>query len=154
MTKRFVVAAKRAYFQKLGQQFSVDPVIARIIRNRDVIGEEEIRTYLYGGLEQLQDARIMKHMEQAAGILQEKIMSGAAVRIIGDYDIDGVMATCILKKGLTILGGQVDTCLPDRIADGYGLNENLIRRAQADGIDTIKIGRAHVRTPDTSNNRV
>ena len=64
-------------------------------------------------------------------------MSGAAVRIIGDYDIDGVMATCILKKGLTILGGQVDTCLPDRIADGYGLNENLIRRAQADGIDTI-----------------
>ncbi len=137
MTKRFVVAAKRADFQKLGQQFSVDPVIARIIRNRDVIGEEEIRTYLYGGLEQLQDARIMKHMEQAAGILQEKIMSGAAVRIIGDYDIDGVMATCILKKGLTILGGQVDTCLPDRIADGYGLNENLIRRAQADGIDTI-----------------
>lgn len=137
MTKRFVVAAKRADFQKLGQQFSVDPVIARIIRNRDVIGEEEIRTYLYGGLEQLQDARVMKHMEQAAGILQEKIMSGAAVRIIGDYDIDGVMATCILKKGLTILGGQVDTCLPDRIADGYGLNENLIRRAQADGIDTI-----------------
>lgn len=137
MTKRYVVAAKRADFQQIGRQFSIDPVIARIIRNRDVVGEEAIALYLRGGRESLFDPRGMKDMEQASGILRKKIQEQAPIRIIGDYDIDGVSSTCILKKGLDILGARADTCLPDRITDGYGLNEHLIRKAKADGIDTI-----------------
>lgn len=132
-----MVSAKRADFNRIAAEFGIDPVVARLIRNRDVVGEEEIRKYLYGGLEDLNDPKQMKDMEKAVAILTEKIQGGKQIRIIGDYDIDGVMSSYILLTGLRRLGAKADIRIPDRIADGYGLNENLVRRAKKDGADTI-----------------
>ena len=137
MKEKWVVSAKKADFQEIGKKFNIDPVIARIIRNRDVIGDEAIREYLYGGLECLHDPMLLKDMDKAVGILKDKIAGGKRIRIIGDYDIDGIMSTYILKTGLSELGANVDIRIPDRITDGYGINENLIRQAAEDGIDTI-----------------
>lgn len=135
--ERWVVAAKRADFQAIAEKFRIDPVIARLIRNRDVVGDEQIREYLYGGLEELHDPMLMKDMGKAAEILEKKIREGKWIRIIGDYDIDGIMSTYILLTGLRRLGAKVDIRIPDRIVDGYGLNENLVRQAKEDGADTI-----------------
>lgn len=135
--EKWVVTAKRADFQKIGKQFGIDPVIARLIRNRDVIREEEISFYLNGKLEDLPSPWLLKDIKKAVKILKEKIMENRAIRIIGDYDIDGVTATCILLKGLKRLGARVDTYIPDRIMDGYGIHMPLIQKAVEDGIDTI-----------------
>ena len=135
--ERWVVTAKRADFNEIGRRFSIDPVIARLIRNRDVTGDEAIRQYLYGGLEELGKPEDMKGMREAGEILMKKIRQGCPVRIIGDYDIDGVASSCILIRGLRRLGARVDVRIPDRIRDGYGLNESLVRQAAEDGCDTI-----------------
>lgn len=135
--ERWVVAAKRADFQGIGEKFSIDPVIARLIRNRDVITEEDINGYLNGNLEQLNNPFLMKDMEKAVELILAKIEQNARIRIIGDYDIDGVTSAYILRKGLRELGADVDTYLPDRITDGYGIHEGLIQNAIADGVDTI-----------------
>lgn len=135
--EKWVVMAKKADFQKIGKEFGIDPVIARLIRNRDVEGMEDIRSYLYGTLEELPSPWLLKDMKKAAELLSVKIDSGAKIRIIGDYDIDGVTATYILLTGLKRLGANVDTYIPDRIRDGYGLHSQLIEKAAEDGIDTI-----------------
>ena len=134
--EKWVVAAKKADFNQIGQQFHIDPVIARLIRNRDVVGEEKIREYLLGTVEEIPSPWLMKDMEKAVDILERKIQQQAKIRIIGDYDIDGVTSTYILLKGLTRIGANVDTYIPDRVADGYGIHEHLIDRAGEDGIDT------------------
>lgn len=135
--ERWVVSAKRADFQAIAKRYGVDPVIARLIRNRDVTGEKEIEEYLFGDLEQLHDPLLMKDMERAADLIAEKIREKKPIRIIGDYDIDGVTATYILLTGLKDLGADVDVRIPDRIADGYGLNEHLVQFAAEEGRDTI-----------------
>ena len=135
--EKWVVAAKKADFNQIGQQFHIDPVIARLIRNRDVIGDEKIREYLFGTVDEIPSPWLMKDMEMAVDILEKKIQQQARIRIIGDYDIDGVTSTYILLKGLTRIGADVDTYIPDRMADGYGIHEHLIEKAEADGIDTI-----------------
>ena len=135
--EKWVVAAKKADFNQIGQQFHIDPVIARLIRNRDVIGDEKIREYLLGTVDEIPSPWLMKDMEKAVDILKKKIQQQARIRIIGDYDIDGVTSTYILLKGLTRIGADVDTYIPDRVADGYGIHEHLIDRAETDGIDTI-----------------
>ena len=135
--EKWVVTAKRADFQAIGEKFHIDPVIARLIRNRDVTDESKIREYLTGTIEDLPSPWLMKDMRKAVEILKEKISAQAKIRIIGDYDIDGVTSTYVLLKGLTRIGGKVDTYIPDRIADGYGIHEHLINRAEEDGIDTI-----------------
>ncbi len=135
--EKWLVAAKRADFNEIGRKFSIDPVIARIIRNRDVVGEEAVRTYLTGSLSELCDPHLLKDVDLAVEILQEKIGQKRRIRVIGDYDIDGIQSSYILWRGLTSCGARVDVAIPDRIADGYGLNERLVRQAAADGIDTI-----------------
>lgn len=135
--EKWVLTAKRADFAGIGHKFGIDQVTARLIRNRDVIEEEDIRKYLYGNLEDLPSPWLLKDMEKAVGILEGKIREGAKIRIIGDYDIDGVTSTFILLKGLTRVGAKVDTYIPDRVADGYGIREHLIHKAAQDGIDTI-----------------
>lgn len=135
--EKWVVTAKRADFQGIGKAFGIDPVIARIIRNRDVVGEENIKKYLLGTKEDLPSPWMMKDMRKTVDILKEKIKAGAFIRIIGDYDIDGVTASHILLKGLMRLGAKVDTYIPDRVADGYGIRTHLIERAAEDGVDTI-----------------
>ena len=135
--EKWVVCAKRADFQKISQEFGIDPVIARLIRNRDVEGTENIRSYLYGTLKELPSPWLLKDMDKAVELLQEKIKEHRKIRIIGDYDIDGVTSTCILLKGFQRLGADADTYIPDRIKDGYGIHEQLIQKAVEDGIDTI-----------------
>ena len=135
--EKWVVTAKKADFQKIGQTFDIDPVIARLIRNRDVEGMENIRSYLYGTLEELPSPWLLKDMKKAVEILKDKIDQKARIRIIGDYDIDGVTATYILLTGFRRLGARVDTYIPDRIKDGYGMHSQLIEKASEDGIDTI-----------------
>ena len=135
--EKWVVCTKKADFYGIAEKFKINPVIARLIRNRDVIGDEKIQEYLHGTLADLPSGRKMKDLEKAAEILEKKIQEGCRIRIIGDYDIDGVTSTTILLKGLKRLGANVDTCIPDRIKDGYGINEHLISKALEDGIDTI-----------------
>ena len=135
--EKWMVYNKKADFQKIGSEFGIDPVIARLIRNRDIQDMKEIRSYLYGTLAEIPSPWKMKDMERAVQILQKKITQKKKIRIIGDYDIDGVTATCILLKGLKRLNANVDTYIPDRVKDGYGMHEHLIDKALEDGIDTI-----------------
>lgn len=135
--EKWMVYNKKADFQKIGSEFGIDPVIARLIRNRDIQDMKEIRSYLYRTLAEIPSPWKMKDMERAVQILQKKITQKKKIRIIGDYDIDGVTATCILLKGLKRLNANVDTYIPDRVKDGYGMHEQLIDKALEDGIDTI-----------------
>lgn len=135
--EKWFILRKGADFQKIGKKFGISPRLACLIRNRDVISEEEIHNYLYGTIADLLDGMLMKDMDVAVEILCEKIRGGDAIRIIGDYDIDGVNATYILSEAIRRLGGNVDTDIPDRMKDGYGLNRDLIDRALEAKIDTI-----------------
>lgn len=133
----WMLQTKRADFGGIAARFHISPVTARIIRNRDVEGDEAIDRYLNGTLDQLYDPHLMKDMDKAAALILEKIQAGARIRIVGDYDIDGVCSTYLLYRGLTRCGGHVDYQIPERIRDGYGINESIIRKAKEDGIDTI-----------------
>lgn len=135
--EKWVVSAKRADFKKIAEKFGIDQVTARIIRNRDVVGEEAIEQYLFGTLKDLHTPRQMKDIELAAEILKEKIEQGKQIRILGDYDIDGVQSVYILFAALKRCKAQVDYAIPDRIIDGYGVNERLVRQALSDGVDTM-----------------
>ena len=134
---KWFVSAKKADFNKIGEKYHISPVLARIIRNRDLVEESEIEKYLYGTLEDVYDGGLLKDMEKAVDIIWEKIQSGKKIRVIGDYDVDGICASYILKKGLSVCGADVDTVIPHRIKDGYGINEQLIQDAYEEGIDTI-----------------
>ena len=135
--EKWVVTAKRADFTKIAQEFHIDPVIARIIRNRDVETFEQIHEYLHGTINDIPSPWSMKDMKKAVQLINEKIKNRKKIRIIGDYDIDGVTSTHILVTGLRMLGADVDTYIPDRMKDGYGMHEQLVVKAYEDGIDTI-----------------
>lgn len=136
MEKWFVIN-KGADFEKLGKEFGISPVTARLIRNREVIGEAAFERYLNGSLKDLYDPHLLKDADCLTDILKVKIEEQKPIRIIGDYDIDGVMSTYILYRGMKHCGGNVSTQIPDRMKDGYGINENLIDQAKRDGMDTI-----------------
>ena len=135
--EKWFVTMKKADFQGIADNYQISPIIARLIRNRNVITDEEINLYLNGTIADLYDGMLMQDMDKAVEILKEKILDKSRIRVIGDYDIDGINATFILQEGLRNLGANVDTDIPDRIKDGYGLNRLLIDRALADGVDTI-----------------
>lgn len=134
---KWFVSAKKADFNTIAQKYNISPVLARIIRNRDLVKNCEIEKYLYGTLEDVYDGSYLKDMEKAVEIIWNKIREGKKIRVIGDYDVDGICAAYILKKGLLLCGADVDTVIPHRIKDGYGINEQLIEDAYEDGIDTI-----------------
>lgn len=135
--EKWFLTMKKADFSGIARKYNISPITARLIRNRDVIGDEAIDFYLNGTIVDLYDGMLMQDMDKAVEILAEKIEEEKRIRIIGDYDIDGVNATYILQEGLSGLGAHVDTDIPDRIKDGYGLNIDLIDRALDDGVDTI-----------------
>ena len=135
--EQWFVMRKGAPFQEIAEKFHISPIIARLIRNREIIGEDEIDKYLNGTIMDLHDGMLMKDMDKVVYILMEKIREGKRIRVIGDYDIDGVNATYILLEGIRKLGGLVDSDIPDRMKDGYGLNRDLIERAYEQGVDTI-----------------
>lgn len=134
---RWMEIRKGADFQAISSRFQITPFTARLIRNKDIVGEKEIGVYLHGDLTDLHPASLMKGVPEASELLRRKIRQQAFIRVIGDYDIDGVCATYILLKGLEQAGAKVDTDIPDRKRDGYGLNMDLIRRAKEAGVDTI-----------------
>ncbi len=135
--KKWFVAAKKADFTEIGKKFHITPMTARIIRNRDVVGEEQIRKFLYGTVEDLYSPWLLHGMKEGVSLLKEAISLKEKIRVIGDYDIDGVCSTYILLTGLKKIGANVDTVIPDRIKDGYGINEQLIDQAKEDGIQLI-----------------
>lgn len=135
--EKWFVTAKRADFQQISGKFGINPVTARIIRNRDIIGDEAIQEYLNGGMKDLHDPKLLYGAREAVALLNSKINEGRKIRIIGDYDIDGVNATYILYKGLKRCNANVDYEIPDRMKDGYGINEQLIQYAYDEGVDTI-----------------
>ena len=136
-TAKWMLYAKKADFNGIGTHFHISPVIARIIRNRDVCGDENIEKYLRGTWKDLYSPHRLKDADLAAGLLLEKIRQGKRIRIVGDYDIDGVCSTYLLYKGLKRLGAAVDYEIPDRIKDGYGINIQIVEAAAEDNIDTI-----------------
>ena len=146
MEKRWMLHTKRADFQGIARDLGIDPVTVRIIRNRGIREEEEMRRYLFGTLDDLYDPALLPQGEEAAALLREAISRGERIRIVGDYDIDGVCATYILYRGLLqvreALGrkeaeGGIDYVIPHRIRDGYGINRHIIEKALSDGVDLI-----------------
>ncbi len=137
MTAKWMLYAKKADFNALAARFHITPISARIIRNRDVCGDEAIRKYLYGTWEDLYSPHRLKDVDLAADILSEKIKAQKKIRIVGDYDIDGVCSTYILYQALTRLGAVADYEIPDRIKDGYGINQQIVEQAAKDRVDTI-----------------
>ena len=134
---KWFVMRKGAPFQEIAEKFQIHPILARLIRTRDVVGDENIQMYLHGTITDLHDGMLMKDMDKAVDILLEKLHEDKKIRVIGDYDIDGINATYILLEGLGVLGAHVDMDIPDRMKDGYGLNIHLIDRAFDAGVDTI-----------------
>ena len=134
---KWMVSAKKADFNEIADRFGIDPVVARIIRNRDVVGEEAIEKFLHGTTADLYDPMLLKDAVKAAEILCGKTGEKKKIRVIGDYDIDGVCSSYILAACLEKCGAEVSVVIPHRIRDGYGLNEKLIEEAGEDGVDTI-----------------
>lgn len=135
--EKWIEIRKGGNFMEMAKKYGIDPLIARIIRNRDIIDEKEITEYLYGGKEALHNPHLLKDVDKATEIIAEGIAGKKAMRIIGDYDIDGVNATYILLEGIRRCGGNVDAAIPDRMKDGYGINEHLIEQALSDGKELL-----------------
>lgn len=135
--ERWMLHTKRADFNRIAEKYHISPVTARIIRNRDVVGDEAVERYLRGDLKDLYSPHLLKDMDRTVEILREKTEAGKRIRIVGDYDIDGVCSTYLLYRALRRIGAVVDYEIPDRVKDGYGINESIIRAAAGDGIDTI-----------------
>lgn len=135
--EKWIEIRKGGNFMEMAKKYGIDPLIARIIRNRDITDEKEITEYLYGGKEALHNPHLLKDVDKAAEIIAEGIAGKKAMRIIGDYDIDGVNATYILLDGIRRCGGNVDAAIPDRMKDGYGINEHLIEQALSDGKELL-----------------
>ena len=134
---KWMVYQKKENFRAIADACGISQVLARLIRNRDVIGIDETRRFLYGTLSDLHDPRLLPDMEKAVSLLGDKIRRGAAVRVIGDYDVDGICASYILMHALGICGAQADVVLPDRVRDGYGMNPQMAEDAAQDGIGVI-----------------
>lgn len=135
--EKWYVAAKKADFDKWAEEFQISPVLARILRNRELVEESEIRTFLYGTLSDCYSPWLLKDMDKAVEFLQKAIADQTFLRVIGDYDVDGICSAYILTRGLQLSGAKVDTAIPHRIHDGYGLNEHLIEEAYQDGVGMI-----------------
>ena len=135
--KKWMVASKRADFDAIAQKYNIDKVIARIIRNRDIISDEDINLLLYGRMCDLHDPHLMKDLDKAVCLIKDAIDAKVKIRVMGDFDVDGVCATFILKRGLSALGADVDNDIPDRVKEGYGINDNMVNKAHDDGVGLI-----------------
>ena len=132
-----MIYGKKDNFDAIAQKYNISPVIARIIRNRDVVGDQQIEEYLHGDIDDMHSPHLMKGIDDAVAILAEKIQTGKRIRVMSDYDIDGICSGYILIQALGELGAQVDLKIPDRVKDGYGLNPEMVTNAWEEGINTI-----------------
>ena len=137
MTEKWMLQTKKADFGEIAKKFNINPIVARVIRNRDVVGDKEIEEYLNTNIDTLSSPWLFKDMDKAVDILKIKINGKNKIRIISDYDVDGICSGYILNKALSELGADVDVVVPHRVNDGYGINESLIQDAKDAGVDTI-----------------
>lgn len=137
MTERWFIKNKKMNYKYMAQKYGISEVMSKLIVNRDIIDDEMIRSYIHPEYSMLHDGREMKDIVKGAKILKDKIKSGKKIRIVGDYDVDGVISVYILYSALKRCKADVDYEIPDRIKDGYGINVNIIKKAEEDGIDTI-----------------
>ncbi len=137
MQEKWMIAAKKADFAGLGAALGLDPVLVRVMRNRGLKTREEMEHYLYADRTHLHDPHLLKDADEAAFLIEEALAAGAPIRIIGDYDADGIQSTYILLSALRRLGAEVDAVIPDRILDGYGLNEALVTKAADEGVELL-----------------
>lgn len=139
--EKWYIEVKKADFEKIGQRFGISPIVARLLRNRDMTEEKEIDLFLNGTRDDLYSPFLMKDMDRAVSLLKIYIKEEKKIRIIGDYDIDGICSAYILKRGLCYVIGEPDNfpdvVIPHRIQDGYGLNDRLIEEAKQDGVEVI-----------------
>ena len=135
--ERWMMAAKKADFNQIGQKYNVSPVLARIMVNRGLKTDEAFRKYLYGSLEDLHDPRLMKDMVKGVSLLSEIIRDKGLICIASDFDVDGVFAGYILWQGIRMAGGQAYVEAPDRVMEGYGINERIVREAHEKGASCI-----------------
>ena len=131
------VYGKSADFKAIGEKYKIDQVVARVIRNRDIVTPQQYEEYINGDLSSLHSPWLLKDMDRAADIVKNAVDAGKAIRIVGDYDIDGINSIYILYSGLKRLGADVDYVVPHRITDGYGINERLIDEAYDEGRQVI-----------------
>ncbi len=134
---RWMIHTKKAEFDEISKKHKISPMLARIIRNRDIVTDDEIKEYLEVDVNKMHNPLLLKDMKKASDIIIEKISKGFNIRIIADYDIDGICSGYVLFKGLKRLGANVSIAIPDRIADGYGISIDIINKAAKDNIDTI-----------------
>ncbi|MBQ7924748.1 MAG: single-stranded-DNA-specific exonuclease RecJ, partial [Lachnospiraceae bacterium] len=132
--EKWFVTAKSGEFEKWARALQISPVLARIMRNRELKEELTMGKFLFGTLKDCHSPWLLKDMDKAVEAILEAMEEGLRIRVIGDYDVDGICSAYILTKGLQVLGATVDTMIPHRIHDGYGLNEHLIQEAHGDGI--------------------
>lgn len=137
MKEKWVILKKKANFKEIGEKYKIDQVVARILRNREIVGDKNIEEYLYGNISLVSNPTTMKGVKEASELLKRKIQGGEHIRIVSDYDVDGVSSNYILWKSLKELGAKVDYQIPDRMKDGYGINEDMITKAKQDGVDCI-----------------
>ncbi len=137
MRERWRVYGKKADFNRIAQTFHISPVTARIIRNRDVDGEDAIRRYLYGTVEDLYDPLLMKDMGKAADLVEEAVRNGVKIAISSDFDVDGIFSGMILLEGILRIGGEASVYTPDRVKEGYGLNDRIVEEAHSEGYGMI-----------------
>ena len=135
--EKWFLANKKADFAAIGKKFGVSPVIAKIIRNRDIVDENDIHKFLYGAMDDLYDPMLMKDMDMLAAELKKSIDSGKRIRVVQDYDVDGCMSGYILVTAIRLCGGNADYDVPDRTSEGYGINERIVKSAVNDGIGTL-----------------
>ena len=137
MREKWYVAAKKADFEGWARKFHISPVVARILRNRGITQEDQAERFLYGELRDCHSPWLLKDMDRAVELICAALQEGISIRVIGDYDVDGICSSYILTRALTLLGARADTAIPHRIHDGYGLNDNLIEQARRDGVGMV-----------------
>ena len=135
--EKWYLYCKKADFAAISQKFNITPMLARIIRNRDICEDDQIDEYLNGSKRDMHDPFLLKGMDQAVALVDDAVKAGKKIRIIGDYDVDGVCASYILRTYLTFYGAKADVRLPDRILEGYGMNVSMADEASQDGISLI-----------------
>lgn len=135
--EKWLVHSKKADFDGFAKELGISPIVARVMRNKDMDTVEKQREFLDISMDKLHNPSLMKDMDKAVTIIIDKIKEKKHMRVIGDYDIDGICATYILVTGLRGAGANVSYDIPDRVKDGYGINENIIKKAYDEGVDTI-----------------
>ena len=134
---KWMVKMKKSDFDATAKKFGIRNITARLLTNRGIVTDDEVDRFLRGDASMLHSPSQMEDMEKGARLMLQKIDEGAKIRVIGDYDVDGICSSFILVKGLRLFGGDVDYVLPDRVKDGYGLSVKLVDDAYSSGRNMI-----------------